>query len=85
MVMAELAEVDLRCPVGSLHGECGAGNLLARLRLSGERPSYVHPDNLIEMSCPHCRAALRRRGRMIRRVLHRYNFLGELVETLIVE
>lgn len=76
--------VDLRCPV-ALHGECEPGNLLAKLRLRGQRPSFVQPDNLIEMSCSRCRSALRRSGRAVARVLHRYDFSGELVETLVVE
>jgi hypothetical protein len=78
--------VDLRCPVGRLHGESGAGGLLARLVLNGERPSFVQPDNLIEMACADCRTRLRGEGRTaVRRVLHRYDFGGSLVETLVVE
>jgi hypothetical protein len=76
-------ELELRCP--EPWGLCQAGKLLAKLRLSGERPSFVHPDNLIEMSCPDCVKRLRKAGRRVSRVLHRFDFAGQLVETLVVE
>lgn len=76
--MADVAELELRCPIG-------ARRLFARMRLSGERPSFVHPDNLIEFSCYDCRHAMQRRGRSVKRVLHRYDLAGELIETLYVE
>lgn len=78
--MAEpaVAELELRCPVGARH-------LFARMIQRGERPSYVHPDNLIEFSCYDCRHAMRKRGRHVRRVLHRYDIAGALIETLVVE
>lgn len=75
--------LELRCP--EPWGVCPAGRLLAKLRLSGEKPSYVHPDNLIELECQDCQKRLRREGRRVKRVLHRYNFIGEMVESLIVE
>lgn len=71
-------DIELRCPVG-------ARRLFARMLQRGERPSYVHPDNLIEFSCYDCRHSLERRGKRVRRVLHRYNLAGELIETLTVE
>jgi hypothetical protein len=80
--MSEPAEVDLRCPV---HAPCDPGKLLARLRLAGGQPSFVKPDNLIELDCPACKTARRRQGRPVRRVLHRYDLLGEMIETLIEE
>jgi hypothetical protein len=79
-----MTEVELRCAVGSLHGDCDAGNLLAKLQLDGERPSFVHPDNLIELACPYCKTGLRKAGHPVARVLHRYDFLGTLIETLTV-
>jgi hypothetical protein len=51
----------------------------------GERPSYIHPDNLIEFSCYDCRRTMERQGRPVRRVLHRYALDGMLIETLTVE
>ena len=76
-----LAEsLELRCPEG--WGACPAGKLLAKLKLSGGQPSYVKPDNLIELECADCAKRLRRQGQRVRRVLHRYDFLGNLVETL---
>jgi hypothetical protein len=83
-IVAETApELELRCP--DPWGVCPAGRLLAKLRMAGEQPSYVHPDNLIEMSCPDCLKRLRRDGRRVARVLHRYDFLGSHVATLVVE
>jgi hypothetical protein len=71
-------EVELRCPET-------AGKLLAKIRRQGEQPSYVHPDNLIELSCDSCKLSRRRAGLPVVRVLHRYDILGTLVATLVVE
>lgn len=81
---AVVEEVEVRCPVPQqLPGSnCVPGKLLLKLRLSGEIPSYVYPDNLIELVCEDCRNRLRRRGVRVRRVLHRFDFAGNLVETL---
>lgn len=68
-----MGTVEVRCPVGPQR-------LLSKLRLSGEKPTYVE-GNLIEFACDDCKRNLRRRGQTVSRVLHRYNFLGELVET----
>lgn len=76
-------ELELRCP--EPWGRCRAGRLLAKLRLAGDRPSFVHPDNLIEMQCSDCVKRLRKEGRRVARVLHRFDFLGMPVETLVVE
>lgn len=68
-------EVEVRCPVGPKR-------LLSKLRLSGEEPHYTN-DNLIEFACDDCRRWYQRNGHPeVRRVLHRYNFLGEIVETV---
>lgn len=83
--MAEV--VDVRCPVGPRRedGTCHPGKLLLKIRQSGEKPAYVHPDNLIELYCEDCTRRLRKQGRAVRRVLHRYDFIGTLIETLVVE
>lgn len=72
----DVTEVDLRC---------SAGKLLAKVYQSGQQPQFVHPDNLIELACPDCKAQFRKQGRSVARVLHRYNILGELIETLVKE
>jgi hypothetical protein len=77
-------QVELRCATGVLHGDADAGNLLAKLVLGGS-PVPAELGNLIELACPHCRALLRRSGRSARLVLHRYDFAGDLVETVVVE
>lgn len=82
----DAAVIDLRCPVPDLRkGHPFPGQLLARLRLAGEQPSYVQPDNLIEMPCTDCRYHLRKQGRNVRRVLHRYDLAGECIATLVEE
>jgi hypothetical protein len=69
-----MGTVEVRCPVGPQR-------LLSKLRLSGEKPTYVE-GNLIEFACDDCKRTIRRSGRTVSRVLHRYNFLGQLVETV---
>jgi hypothetical protein len=87
MDVDEQEVVDVRCPAGyrRADGSCQPGRLLFKLRQRGEKPSYVHPDNHIELYCDDCTRSMRKAGRPVRRVLHRYDFLGELMETLIVE
>jgi hypothetical protein len=77
-------EVEVRCPVPVERpgGDCRPGRLLLKLRLTGEQPSFVQPDNLIELACEDCTRAARKGGRAVRRVLHRYNLAGNLVCTL---
>jgi hypothetical protein len=83
-VTAVVEEVEVRCPVPKQlpNGSCIPGQLLLKLRLSGEIPSYVYPDNLIELACANCRDRLRRRGVRVKKVLHRFDLAGTLVETL---
>jgi hypothetical protein len=69
--------VELRCPVGPQR-------LLSKLRMSGIAPVYTD-DNLIEFACSDCKRTLRNSGRTVLYVLHRYNFIGVLVETEVVE
>jgi len=85
--VAEPELVDLRCPsdLPGRDGACHPGRLLARVRAAGERPSWVHPDNLIELSCDDCRVSLRKSGRRVTRVLHRFDFAGQLAGTLVVD
>ncbi len=60
--------VEVRCPVGPQR-------LFTKLRLAAFR--YVE-GNLIEFPCSDCR----RRDPEQQNVFHRYNFLGDLVETV---
>jgi hypothetical protein len=66
--------VEVRCP-------SEFGRLLLKISVSDDPPVVV-PGNLMEIACPACRRVLQREGRSVSRVLHRYNFLGELVETV---
>ncbi len=71
------ADVELRCP-------SGPRRLFALMRQHGEKPSYVHPENWVEFACYDCRRELERQGQHVRRVLHRFDFSGELMETVVV-
>jgi hypothetical protein len=77
-------EIEVRCPVPVQlpNGHSLPGRLLMKLLVRGEFPSFVHPDNLIELACDECRVQLRKRGVSVNRVLHRYDLAGQLVETL---
>ena len=81
------AGAELRCPepVVFHSGEERQGHLFAVLRSSGpQEPSYVQPGNYIELACWACRKRRRAAGEDVLRVLHRFDFAGTLVETLVV-
>ena len=69
--------IEIRCPVGPRR-------LFTKLVQSGEVATITN-DNLIEFACTDCRKALKRTGRDVHRVLHRYNLAGELVTSLFTE
>lgn len=48
-----------------------------------EEGYHVADDNLMELACQDCRRFMRRDGEAVSLVLHRFNFLGEYVETLV--
>lgn len=68
--------VELRCPVGPRR-------LFAKFRLGGGTDPHVTDDNLVEFACSDCKRSVRDQGRPVDRVLHRYNFFGELVESVV--
>lgn len=68
--------VELRCPIGPQR-------LLSKLVLARETPRIV-PGNLIELACSDCKQTQRRRDPSVVRVLHRFNLVGELVESEVV-
>ena len=70
-------EVELRCPTGPR-------KLFAKLRLQGVQPS-VTSDNLVELSCQDCRRRLRSEGNDVAFVLHRFDIIGQLIETVAVD
>lgn len=67
--------LDLRCPTGPRQ-------LLMKLRLSGEH-AHVTSENLMELNCRDCARNARQFDSTVRRVLHRFNFAGELVESVV--
>ena len=72
---AVLTDVDipLRCPVGPKR-------LLAIVKSTGDHHGIVS-GNLLELSCRDCRSLYGNDGRKPKQVLHRFNVIGELVET----
>jgi hypothetical protein len=70
--------VEVRCPVGPQ-------KLFTKLRLGEESHQYIHPDNLIEVTCSDCSRRLSRDSGRRQRVLHRFDFAGEFVETAVEE
>lgn len=84
--VAERAEelIDLRCPVGPRQ-------LLARVRSLGDHAELVFKDSplslpdfpLLELACRDCAKFCRRDDPTVRRVLHRFNVFGQLVESAV--
>lgn len=64
---------DVRCP---------AGKLLAKMKHEGETP-VVNDGNLLELHCRDCTRYERQTDAGVKRVLHCYDFVGNLVETLV--
>jgi hypothetical protein len=70
--------VEVRCPVGPR-------KLFTRLKIGLESARHIEVGNLIEFTCWDCaRRRGRLRGRSVR-VYHQFNFIGELVRTLVEE
>jgi hypothetical protein len=69
--------VEVRCPVGPR-------KLFTKLKLGEETVQYL-ASNLIEFTCGDCARRIgRERGGPVR-VFHRFDFIGQLIETLVVE
>jgi hypothetical protein len=66
--------VEIRCPVGPR-------KLLSKLILEKQVPSVVD-GNLLEMACYDCARTARIHNPDVLRVLHRYNLVGELIESV---
>lgn len=66
--------IDLRCPVGPRA-------LLGKVVAAGGQ-AKVNSDNLLELACRDCTRAARRTNSSVVHVVHRFNVLGELVESV---
>ena len=64
--------VDFRCPAHPV-----------RLLLRIGKPVVIDGANLIEVACRDCRTDYRKAGVDATLVLHRFNVLGELIETVV--
>lgn len=62
--------IEIRCPAVPL-----------RLLLRLGAPVLVDGANLIEIACRGCKTDYRKAGQEVSLVLHRYNVMGQLVET----
>lgn len=71
----ELRVVEIRCPIGPRQ-------LLMKVRQTGDSVVY-NEDNLLELACRDCARSIRREDPSVRRVLHRYAFTGELIESAV--
>lgn len=69
---AEGAE-EIRCPKDRR-------KMFAKVSLGDD--VTIMPGNVIEVACPHCKAEERKAGRECDLVLHRYNLVGEHIETV---
>lgn len=68
----EVTLVELRCP-----------NHQIRLLLKIGTPVMVEGANLIEVACRDCRNDRRRAGEDVALVVHLYNVMGDVVETVV--
>ena len=71
-----MEKIEIRCPVGPKR-------LFAKLRLEGGTTPRVTEENWVEFSCADCRKTLRTQGKIVSLVLHRFDFFGELAETVV--
>lgn len=67
--------VEVRCPVGPR-------KLFTKLKLGEESGRYLS-NNLIEFTCGDCARRIGREHRQRVRVYHRFNFIGELIQTVV--
>lgn len=72
------ARIELRCPIGFRA-------LLGKVVASGQDVVHVNSDNLIELACRDCTKRARQADSRIAHVFHRFNVMGELVETVAAE
>lgn len=70
--------VEARCP-----GDFS--RLFYKIRLTGGKPKYIHPENLVEIACGDCARAARKSGLPTKQVLHYFNFIGDCIKTVRVD
>jgi hypothetical protein len=51
------------------------------MRIDQQKPSYLLPDNLIELSCRDCTKEARRDDPSVVRVLHLFDFAGDFARS----
>jgi hypothetical protein len=69
--------VDVKCPIGPRE-------LLSRIKVDPDAPKpYVNDSNLMCLKCSFCTRTARKQDPRILRVIHEFNFIGELVDSTI--
>lgn len=71
-----MTTVEVRCPVGPK-------KLFTKLKLGEEFATYVAESNLIEFTCRDCAKQITADCGEPVRVFHRFNFFGELIQTVV--
>jgi hypothetical protein len=73
----EVDTIELRCSENPRR-------MFAKLLREADQPPIVAPGNLLEFACRDCTKQEREEDRDVTRVLHRFNIVGELVESEVV-
>lgn len=71
MILKPAVEQELRCPVNPL-----------RLFMKIE-DAHLIEGNVISIACQDCRKDMRKTGIVVSRVIHRFNVIGECLDTLV--
>ncbi len=74
--MPPASVIEVRCPVGPK-------KLFTKLKLGEEFARRVEPGNLIEFTCSDCARRIARELQRPVRVYHRFDFVGDLVNTVV--
>ncbi len=61
---------------------CPFGKLFVVMISRGEKITPTS-DNLVEVACPDCKRAVKSLDHTVHRILHRYDVVGTLVETVV--
>lgn len=70
-----MSRFELRCPIHRVR-------LFAVLHGPSSNAHIDRTVNLVEVDCPPCKRDARKAGERVSLVLHRFNLLGECVETV---
>ena len=69
--------IDIRCPVDPRR-------LFFKIQVEEGQKPILTTSNLLEVSCTDCTKLMRKKDPTVVRVLHRFDVLGDLVESEVV-